>query len=81
LQDHDLSQWKPADWVELLLPVTEFLNIVIPRFTTDQEDRIAARMQLIRTLLEAAARFQQTAAATPRSLPRLTSSLQKLTRC
>lgn len=68
------------DWVQLLLPVADFLRLVIPRFKEDQHARTADRMRLVSALAAGAARFGQQQPQRPPNHDRLTSSLQMLDR-
>ena len=73
--------WLPADWVQLLLPITDFLRLVTPRFRQDQRERAAERMRLIAAVAAAAERFSRSGGDLPAGHDRLMESLSALDRC
>ena len=78
------AAWAPADWVQLLLPITDFLRLVTPRFRQDQRERAADRMRLVTAVAAAAQRFASGGAgggALPPGHDRLMESLTALDRC
>lgn len=72
--------WAPCNWVELLLPVTDFLRLVTPRFKQDQRERAAERMRLIAAVAAAAEKFGAGHSAPPPGHHRLMESLTALDR-
>jgi hypothetical protein len=69
------------NWVELLLPVTDFLRLVTPCFKQDQRERAAERMRLIAAVAAAAEKFGACDSAPPPGHHRLMESLTALDRC
>lgn len=80
LQPREAELWRPAEWVDILLPVVNFLRAVIPRFPDHQANCAGARMALVPVLAAAAAKFEQAQPVSPRR-GELEISLKALKTC
>ena len=47
------DDWEPADWAELLLPVTSYIKLLVTRYRSVLDDNEAAILLLVNDIQEA----------------------------
>ena len=59
LQEQDGDMWQPANWVQLLQPIVNFLNQVVLRFGCNTEEQLSEVYSSVLSLQQTAQTFKQ----------------------
>jgi len=55
--------WKPANWSDIVLPIADFLRIVLQRFRSDEPEKVAQFRALLEALASSADAFEPAGSA------------------